>query len=168
MWLSPLIDRVRLLLFVVAAMPSRRPARPAEMTAATARFFARLQNLVVPVARQRIVRAADGVRGQSVRRHQRAMFKCDQAGTGYAAGNVIVIVRVGWMVDAVASTARGAPLQRQELLTHPAMVDQRNGAAVQQRKEVGSTAYAECRRKRTGDRQLFEPPRTPQAGSVQK
>jgi hypothetical protein len=28
--------------------------------------------------------------------------------------------------------------------------------------EPGSTAYAECRRKRTGDRQLFEPPRTPQ------
>ena len=34
--------------------------------------------------------------------------------------------------------------------------------------EPGSKAYAECRRKRTGDRQLFEPPRTPQAGSVPK
>jgi len=31
--------------------------------------------------------------------------------------------------------------------------------------EPGSTAYAECRRKRTGDRQLFEPPGAPQAGS---
>ena len=34
--------------------------------------------------------------------------------------------------------------------------------------EPGSAAYTECRRKRTGDRQLFEPPRTPQAGSVPK
>ena len=34
--------------------------------------------------------------------------------------------------------------------------------------EPGSAAYAECRPKRTGDRQLFEPPRTPQAGSVPK
>jgi len=28
--------------------------------------------------------------------------------------------------------------------------------------EPGSTAYAECRRKRTADRQMFEPPRAPQ------
>jgi len=34
--------------------------------------------------------------------------------------------------------------------------------------EPGSTAYAECRRKRSGDRQLFEPPRASQAGSVPK
>jgi hypothetical protein len=34
--------------------------------------------------------------------------------------------------------------------------------------EPGSTAYAECRRKRTEDRQLFEPPRAPQAGSGPK
>jgi hypothetical protein len=34
--------------------------------------------------------------------------------------------------------------------------------------EPGSTAYAECRRKRTGDRQLFDPPHTPQAGSAPK
>jgi uncharacterized protein YceK len=34
--------------------------------------------------------------------------------------------------------------------------------------EPGSTAYAECRRKRIEDRQMFEPPRTPQTGSVAK
>lgn len=34
--------------------------------------------------------------------------------------------------------------------------------------EPGSTAYAECRRKRTGDRQMFEPPRIPQAASTPK
>ena len=34
--------------------------------------------------------------------------------------------------------------------------------------EPGSTAYAECRRKRIGDRRLFEPPHIPQAGSAPK
>jgi hypothetical protein len=34
--------------------------------------------------------------------------------------------------------------------------------------EPGSTAYAECRRERIEDRQMFEPPRTPQTGSVAK
>lgn len=34
--------------------------------------------------------------------------------------------------------------------------------------EPGSTAYAECRRKRTEDRQLFEPPHIPQAGPAPK
>jgi hypothetical protein len=34
--------------------------------------------------------------------------------------------------------------------------------------EPGSTAYAECRRKRTGDRQMFEQSHALQAGSVPK
>jgi hypothetical protein len=34
--------------------------------------------------------------------------------------------------------------------------------------EPGSTAYAECRRKRTGDHQMFEQSHAPQAGSVPK
>ena len=34
--------------------------------------------------------------------------------------------------------------------------------------EPGSMIYVECRRNRTGDRRLFEPSRTPQAGSVPK
>ena len=34
--------------------------------------------------------------------------------------------------------------------------------------EPGTPAYTECRRKRTEDSQLFEPPRTPQAGSAPK
>jgi hypothetical protein len=34
--------------------------------------------------------------------------------------------------------------------------------------EPGSTAYAECRRERIEDRQMFEQPRTPQTGSVAK
>jgi hypothetical protein len=34
--------------------------------------------------------------------------------------------------------------------------------------EPGSMTYAECRHKRAGDRQLFEPTHTPQAGSLPK
>jgi hypothetical protein len=34
--------------------------------------------------------------------------------------------------------------------------------------EPGTTAYADCRHKRTGDRQIFEPSHTPQAGSAPK
>jgi hypothetical protein len=34
--------------------------------------------------------------------------------------------------------------------------------------QPGSAAYNECRRKRAGDRQIFEPPRSPQAGSAPK
>ena len=34
--------------------------------------------------------------------------------------------------------------------------------------QPGSAVYNECRRKRAGDRQMFEPPRNPQAGSAPK
>ena len=40
------------------------------------------------------------------------------------------------MIDAVLAAARGAPFKSQELLSHTAMVEQRNRAAVQQRQEV--------------------------------
>ena len=62
------------------------------------------------------------------------MLNRSKTRTGNRIGNVIVVT--GWMIDAVLTAARSAPLKRQELLPHAAMVEQRNRAAVQQRQEV--------------------------------
>ena len=68
------------------------------------------------------------MRLQPMGRHRRCMF--DRSKTRTRNGVRNIVMTSGWMIDTVLATARGAPLKRQELLPHAAMVEQRNRAAV--------------------------------------
>ena len=101
--------------------PSWRPARSSEV--ASAPLLAGEGCHIFLWRRQRVV-AVYGARLQPMGRHRPCMLNRGKTRTGNRIGNVVVAT--GWMIDAVLAAARGAPLKRQELLPHAAMVEQRN------------------------------------------
>ena len=121
-----LVDRVCLLPSVgIIIVPRRRPAPAAEIPTALLRV--RHRNGVLFGCRKYVV-VVYGVQLQPMGRHRPCMLNRSETRTGNRIGNVVVATRR--MIDAVAAPARGAPLKRQELLPHAAMVEQRNRAAV--------------------------------------
>ena len=113
------------LLCSIITNPARRPAWPSEV--ASAPLLAGESHHVFLWRRQRVV-VVYGARLQPMGRHRPCMLNRSETRTGNRIGNVVVATRR--MIDAVTAAARGAPLKRQELLPHAAMVEQRNRAAV--------------------------------------